>query len=77
MYSQLKIVLALTSILIVSVNSRDFNPKTAVDFHKAIERAGPGDTIQLEAIDYKGDFIMDQSGDKNRPIKILGYVKFF
>lgn len=68
---KLKLVLLFLQI-VVSVNSRQFNPKTGPDFQKAIDLAKPGDTIQLEALDYEGDFVMKQNGEKIDQSKFSG-----
>ena len=67
-----RIIFTILLLAISYTESRQFKPKTPAEFQSAIDSTQPGDTIQLEAIDYEGDFYINHNGEKNQEIKIIG-----
>lgn len=66
-------IFAVTLILVIKFSdAREYKPETSQDFQTALNKANPGDTIQLMPTDYYGDFVMQRSGDKYHKIKIFG-----
>jgi hypothetical protein len=72
MASAYKRIFLLLTILTCSSQGKEYKPESSQELQVALNTANPGDTIHLQAMDYVGDFVMQRSGNKIHPIKILG-----
>jgi hypothetical protein len=69
---RLTILVVTVGFLCISSEAKLYKPKTSQELQTAFNTVLPGDTIELQPGDYYGDFIIQRSGDKIHPIKIMG-----
>jgi len=67
-FTSLLLIIAFATV----AAGKEYKPESPQDLQDAFDRVNPGDTIQLQPMDYYGDFVVQRTGTKVHPIKIFG-----
>lgn len=65
-------LIAILGMLNGALALRELFPETGEELQQMLDKASPGDVIQLKAIDYIGDFYIERSGNHYHKIRVHG-----